>query len=246
VWVPESIHHFNVEGRSATDGADQNRKKMAMAERRITRQGHKGIAFVFDIAFSNAHIMWEMVHLAAVDGGVTAAMRRKLSKVAYCLAWDCEIASSATSLRTRMKPSILAAGSSTITTAPQVAASPSKAPRAQHELLRCSKIAMDATIEAATAAWRAKHPRGPLPKTLAKLGVKPQEGSKGKCCLEKLGKCITKAPKLARHKCLQCGGRDGAFYHEKCFWSAHMCTYNARVRTPPSPVGFDYGDENSD
>ena len=58
VWIPESPWHFNVEGRSATDSSDQDRKKMALAERRITRQGHKGIVFVFDIAFDNAYAMW--------------------------------------------------------------------------------------------------------------------------------------------------------------------------------------------
>ena len=61
VWVPESIWHYNIEGRSATDGGDQMRRKMAMAERRITRAGHKGIAFVFDIAFSNGAIAWRFM-----------------------------------------------------------------------------------------------------------------------------------------------------------------------------------------
>ena len=61
VWVPESIWHYNVEGRSATDGGDQLRRKMAMAERRIVRAGHKGISFVFDIAFSNGAVAWRFL-----------------------------------------------------------------------------------------------------------------------------------------------------------------------------------------
>lgn len=61
VWVPESIWHYNVQGRSATDGADQLRKKMNLAQRRIVRAGHKGIAFVLDIAMTNASIMWQWV-----------------------------------------------------------------------------------------------------------------------------------------------------------------------------------------
>lgn len=61
VWVPESIWHYNIEGRSATDGGDQLRRKLATAERRITRAGHKGIAFVFDIAFSNGAVTWRFL-----------------------------------------------------------------------------------------------------------------------------------------------------------------------------------------
>lgn len=65
VWVPESIWHYNVQGRSATDGADQLRKKLSIAERRTLRIGHKGINFVFDLALTNASIMWKFVHEAA-------------------------------------------------------------------------------------------------------------------------------------------------------------------------------------
>jgi hypothetical protein len=73
VWVPESPHHFNIEGRSATDASDQDRKKLTMAERRITRAGHKGIAFVFDVAFSNGHAMW----LELAPAGISASKRSK-------------------------------------------------------------------------------------------------------------------------------------------------------------------------
>ena len=44
VWVPESIQHYNIEGRSATDGGDQLRRKLATAERRIDAQGIKVLA----------------------------------------------------------------------------------------------------------------------------------------------------------------------------------------------------------
>lgn len=59
VWAPESVWHYNVQGRSATDGADQLRKKMNLSERRIVRAGHKGTTFAFDLAFTNATIIWE-------------------------------------------------------------------------------------------------------------------------------------------------------------------------------------------
>ena len=61
VWAPEAIWHYNVQGRSATDGADQLRKKLCIAERSIQRIGNKGMSFVFDIAFTNASIMWAFV-----------------------------------------------------------------------------------------------------------------------------------------------------------------------------------------
>ncbi|KAL1528350.1 hypothetical protein AB1Y20_009704 [Prymnesium parvum] len=61
VWVPESIFHYNIEGRSATDSADQVRKKLSVAERRTERAGPKGIAFVFDVAFTNGSILQRML-----------------------------------------------------------------------------------------------------------------------------------------------------------------------------------------
>ena len=64
VWAPESVWHYNVQGRSATDGADQLRKKLCIAERSIQRIGNKGMSFVFDIAFTNASIMWAFVQPA--------------------------------------------------------------------------------------------------------------------------------------------------------------------------------------
>lgn len=61
VWAPEAIWQYNVQGRSATDGADQLRKKMSLGSRRIVRAGHKGITFVLDVALTNAAIMWQFV-----------------------------------------------------------------------------------------------------------------------------------------------------------------------------------------
>lgn len=78
VWVPESIWHYNVQGRSATDGADQLRKKLNLAERRIVRAGHKGITFVFDLAFTNAAIMWQWLHR---DLASRSVLEQKFNKV---------------------------------------------------------------------------------------------------------------------------------------------------------------------
>lgn len=78
VWTPESIWHYNVHGRSATDGCDQLRKKVNLVERRIVRAGHKGITFVFDLAFTNATIMWEWLQR---DEYSRSVMEQKFNKV---------------------------------------------------------------------------------------------------------------------------------------------------------------------
>lgn len=78
VWAPEAIWHYNLQGRSATDVSDQLRRKMCLAERRIVRAGTKGVAFVFDLAFTNASIMWRFVHRDLVTWG---KLDRDFSKV---------------------------------------------------------------------------------------------------------------------------------------------------------------------
>lgn len=78
VWAPEAIWHYNLLGRSATDVSDQLRKKMCLAERRIVRAGTKGITFVFDLAFTNASIMWRFVARDTVTSG---KLDREYSKV---------------------------------------------------------------------------------------------------------------------------------------------------------------------
>ena len=83
VWSPEGIWHYNVQGRSATDGHDQQRKKLCMAERRIVRAGHKGIAFVFDLALTNMSIIWR--ELAQRTGMSMAKLNKQYNKVRACL-----------------------------------------------------------------------------------------------------------------------------------------------------------------
>ena len=70
---------YNVQGRSATDGNDQLRKKLCMAERRIVRAGHKGIAFVLDLAMTNVAIIWR--ELAAKNGVKLNDLDVKYNKV---------------------------------------------------------------------------------------------------------------------------------------------------------------------
>ena len=57
VQVPSAPWAFNVFGRSGCDSADQFRKNMATADRKVLREGVKGMLFLFDICFSNGLTM---------------------------------------------------------------------------------------------------------------------------------------------------------------------------------------------
>mmetsp|Transcript_13183 Transcript_13183/g.19851 ORF Transcript_13183/g.19851 Transcript_13183/m.19851 type:complete len:274 (-) Transcript_13183:7-828(-) len=84
VWAPEGIFHYNIEGRSATDSADQSRRKLAMSERRIERAGHKGISFVLDILFTNGASLQRMLQ---PDSTPRATLDKKYTKLNFCLRW---------------------------------------------------------------------------------------------------------------------------------------------------------------
>jgi hypothetical protein len=57
VEVPEMPWAYNVYGRSGTDGHDQLRKDNQIANRRVLRDGVKGMLFVLDICLTNSCIM---------------------------------------------------------------------------------------------------------------------------------------------------------------------------------------------
>lgn len=84
LWAPENTWHYNIEGRSATDSADQARRKLSIAERRTKRAGPKGIAFVFDLAFSNGSAMQRMMQPAALK---RSTLDQKFTKVLFCERW---------------------------------------------------------------------------------------------------------------------------------------------------------------
>lgn len=98
VWTPESIFHYNIEGRSATDSADQARRKLAMSERRIERAGQKGMAFVFDIAFSNGAIIQRMLQPADTK---LSKLETNFTKVKFCLRWASAVLTEASFSRYR-------------------------------------------------------------------------------------------------------------------------------------------------
>jgi len=83
-WCPEPIWHYNIEGRSATDSADQARKKLTLAERRNVRAGPKGISFVLDIAFTNGAVLQRMLQPATMP---RAQLDKKYTKVLFTLKW---------------------------------------------------------------------------------------------------------------------------------------------------------------
>lgn len=83
IWAPESIWHYNLEGRSGTDGHDQQRKKLATASgRRVVRAGVKGILFALDIALTNAWTMW--VFLGEKGGIKRSLLDNKRTKARRC------------------------------------------------------------------------------------------------------------------------------------------------------------------
>lgn len=117
VWVPESIWHYNIKGRSATDSADQARKKLAIAERRTERAGQKGMAFVvFDVVMTNAAAMHRMLQPAAMS---TTELENKFTKVKFCQRWIAAVLARGVSFRQRAKfavpraPSVLGSISQT-------------------------------------------------------------------------------------------------------------------------------------
>ena len=143
-------------------------------------------------------------------------------QVKYCLKWDAEAAGKCKSLRRRYTDTSAKGKGKPVASpaspaAPTTPATLQTARPTQHMLVSTTELVK----EAAAAAHREQAKRGPIPKKLCRNSEKR---ARGVCCLEKLGKCITKKPKRAQHKCLQCGGEGGAFYHERCFWSVHSCT----------------------
>jgi hypothetical protein len=78
VEVPEMPWAYNVYGRSGTDGHDQLRKDNQIANRRILRDGVKGMLFTFDVCLTNACIMNKVAVDAACVSIESGNKKRKL------------------------------------------------------------------------------------------------------------------------------------------------------------------------
>ena len=64
--MPEGIGLYNLIGRSATDGGDQERKRLSLANRRQLRSGPKGALLDAEIAMVNATVVAEDLRSHAV------------------------------------------------------------------------------------------------------------------------------------------------------------------------------------
>lgn len=84
VYAPESIIHYGEKGRGATDGDDQQHKKLCISERRVVRAGTKGILWVIDRAITNAHIIEKDLAPESISAG---KFKNLYTKVSFCLRW---------------------------------------------------------------------------------------------------------------------------------------------------------------
>jgi hypothetical protein len=80
VEVPEMPWAYNVYGRSGTDGHDQMRKDNQIANRRVLRDGVKGMLFTFDVCLTNACIMNKVAVDTACDLMGTEKEKRLLKE----------------------------------------------------------------------------------------------------------------------------------------------------------------------
>ena len=203
VWAPEGIWFYNVEGRSATDGHDQERKKLAMAERRIKRFGLKGMMFAFDLAFTNGSILNRC--LAPKD--LPAKDRHLLSKVSFMQRWAQEQFDSRKPLRKRMPAGMcIRQAAATNTSTHANAASAHVMQRTEHELVDMGDVTR-------AMGFRTKQ---------AHEGPKKRKGiPHGKCHYVN---CPTPA-KSSQKRCQSCKGGTGAYYHLPCFFATHKCSF---------------------
>ena len=200
VWAPEGLWHYGVEGRSATDGDDQQQKKVAMAERRIVRNGTKGILWGLDRAFTNGHIMESFV--APAD---TPPHRRNavLNKVDFCDRWASDVFATTKPLRRRW-PAGLAVQLSQLSNGDLLnAASAHEAAQTEHECIDMAEVA---------AALNVSNP----------IHGKKHRVKYGKCRYD--GCTITTSRGRAKYRCGACGDGKGWFYHLPCFMATHRIT----------------------
>lgn len=212
VWVPESIHHYNIEGRSATDSADQARKKLSMAERRIERAGQKGMAFVFDVAFTNGSIMKK--HMQPLTR--MRAFEEEHTKARFCQRWVQEVLDRGITFRRRVNDDIVShprfAMTPSLSSVQDISSSASKVSGKKE----AGHVLVDLYAKAVEEQAKPKkgRPRKLKPKVKFRRGHCGRRGKDGKrvpCPLHK------KQGRSALF-CEQCR----AFYHMPCFFEQHV------------------------
>ena len=203
VWAPEGIWYYNVEGRSATDGNDQERKKLAIAERRCVRYGLKGMHFVFDLAFTNGAI----ISRGLAPDDLPKSDQHLLTKVSFVLAWAQEQFDHRTPARKRTPVGMCILQAAATNSADY--ANPASAhvmQRTEHELVNCGSVVRKLGFRTC------KTPQGPKKRKCIPNGACYYEG-----CQED-----TKTTQL---RCGSCKDGKGAFFHLPCFFATHRCTF---------------------
>lgn len=216
VWTPESIFHYNIEGRSATDSADQARRKLAMAERRIERAGQKGMAFVFDIAFSNGAIIQRMLQPQDTK---MHTLETKYTKVKFCLRWASAVLASPSTRYRRQQRRVTSRASSRARTPSSVSPVPQKSQSSEvlnmqqhHNLVDLYQEARESGESAKKVKGRPRKKKKALQYGRGQCGEVDTRGNFHKCGLKG-------APKRTSYFCEHCR----KFYHLKCFFKTHFC-----------------------
>ena len=205
VWAPEGIWYYNVEGRSPTDGNDQERKKLSLAERRILRYGPKSGLFAVDLAFVNGSIMEDWL----APANLSANQRARLTRVSFALAWASEVFDAVKPLRER-SPVGMCIMDATATNSAELL-SPASAhvmKRAEHELVDGSAVTRALGFRTCATT------QGPKKRKAVPYGV----CGYGQC--PKPGGVAT-----SQLRCGSCRDGKGAYYHLACFHRCHRCYY---------------------
>ena len=203
VWAPEGIWYYNVEGRSPTDGHDQDRTKLSISDRRTVRYGMKGILFVFDILMTNAAIMHEF--LAPDD--LSADKRMKLTKANFVRKWASDVLDSSPRFRLRTSKGLCLMQGSTNNSTLTMNGSARLAARTEHQLEDAGQALRNQGFNLPGP----DSPRKPVPY--------------GKCFYADCPWTDTPGRKTTQKVCMSCKQGKGAYYHLECFFATHRCTF---------------------
>ena len=199
MWCPEGLFSYNVFGRSATDGHDQDRKKLCIAERRTVRDGVKDGMFGLDILFTNGSIIKN-----DLAPSTTKAWKREqdYTKVKFCQEWTKALLEKVTGTRKRF-----AAGMQQ--TATDFDFGMLSSPQHQH---RQRQVAEHRLVDMTDVAREKDgHTRNVL---------------RGPCAYTECSLDASQRKNHAHFRCNQCeaaSGRLGAYFHATCWGEQHVC-----------------------
>ena len=210
VWAPEGTWYYNIEGRSPTDGNDQQRKKLTIAGRRTQRLGTKQMLFGLDLALTDGSIIWEDLGLAAK---LPAAQQAKRTKVQFCLDYAQEVFNRVAPMRQRT-PVGMCIMQAQVTNSAEYC-SPASAhvmARTEHELVDMGEVTRALGFRTCKA----------------KKGPKKRKGiPKGTCFYTDCPGVDGGLKKTTQLRCTSCKDGKGAYYHLPCFFRTHRCCVGA-------------------